>query len=209
MSSLRVVGLRLPRYLTQPETQAFFSAISSPRDRTLFALIYLHGLRVGEVALLTRADIDLGRGRILVRRLKGGRWAEHPLFESTRWLLTEHLAGLASGLPDSPLFPGQAGPLRKRQIQSLFTRYRLAAGLPLRLTCHSLRHSIATHLLDAGMTLEFIQEHLGHQDIRSTTIYARLSDRRRAALFQQIEASPWIVQPQGSPDGAPALPMAS
>jgi integrase len=188
-------GQRLPRYLTQPELQAFFGAIHSPRDRALFTLIYHCGLRVGEVALLSRADLDLERGRVLVRRLKGGRWSEQPLLNTTRALLESHLV---SGLQDSssPLFAGRRGPLGKRQIQSLFARYRDAAALRKHYTCHSLRHSIATHLIDAGMNLEFVQDHLGHQDIRSTTLYARITDRRRAEVFRQLEVSPWIVQPE-------------
>lgn len=188
-------GQRLPRYLTQIETQAFFAAIAPQRDRALFALIYHHGLRVGEVALIGRGDVDLARGRLLVRRLKGGRWSEQPLFGATRQLLAQQLADSAEQDADAPLFSGRTGPLQRRQIQSLFCRYRDAAGLARHYTCHSLRHSIATHLLDAGMSLEFIQDHLGHQDVRSTTIYARITDRRRAEVFRQLEASEWVVQP--------------
>jgi len=188
------LGQRLPRYLTQPELIAFFAAISSPRDRALFALIYHCGLRVGETALLARRDLDLDRGRVLVRRLKGGRWSEQPLFAGTRDLLATYLASQSADAA-APLFPGRRGPLGRRQIQTLFTAYRDAAGLPPHYTCHSLRHSIATHLLDAGMHLEFVQDHLGHQDIRSTTLYARITDRRRAEVFRQLETSPWIVQP--------------
>jgi len=168
--------------------------ISSIRDRALFALIYLYGLRVGEVALLTRENIDFVRGRIVVRRLKGGVWNERPLFGSAAGLLREYLRSDASS-PEGPLFPGRTGPLRKRQIQDLFVRYRDSAGLATRYTCHCLRHSIATHLLDAGMSLEFVQDHLGHRSIRSTSIYARITDRHRAAVFLQLEQSPWIVRP--------------
>jgi integrase len=194
MPPLQFPGQRLPRYFTQDELRRFFAAIEDLRDRALFALIYHHGLRVGEVALLTQGDVDLWRGRILVRRLKGGAWSEQPLFSSTTSLLGRYLAGRPL-VPEGPLFEGRTGPLKKRQIQSLFVRYRDLAGLPTRLTCHSLRHSIATHLLDAGMPLEFVQDHLGHQSIRSTSIYARITDHHRAALFLRLEESPWIVQP--------------
>lgn len=185
---------KLPRYFTQSQLADFFAVIDEPRDRTLFSLIYLYGLRVGEVALLQRQDVDLARGRIVIKRLKGGYWAERPLFSACGALLTAHL-GEASADSVAPLFPGRAGALRKRQIQVLFARYRDAAGLPQFLTAHSLRHSIATHLLDAGASLEFIQDHLGHQSIRSTSIYARITDRHRAEVFAQLEASPWIVRP--------------
>jgi len=169
-------------------------AIRNIRDHVLFALIYHYGLRVGEVALLQREDVDLERGRIVIKRLKGGAWTEQPLFSMTARLLNRYLDGRRSS-PSEPLFLGRRGALRKRQIQSLFVRYRDLAGLDRRYTCHGLRHSIATHLLDAGVALEFVQDHLGHQSIRSTSIYARITDRHRVALFHELERSPWIVQP--------------
>lgn len=187
-------GQRLPRYLTQIELRAFFRAVRSLRDRALFALIYHYGLRVGEVALLRREDVDLERGRVVIKRLKGGAWTEQPLFSTTARLLRRYAATLR-GSPEDPLFRGRSGPLRKRQIQSLFSRYRDQARLPARYSCHCLRHSIATHLLDAGVALEFVQDHLGHQSIRSTSIYARITDRHRSLLFRKLESSPWIVQP--------------
>ena len=205
MPSLIGPASRLPRYLTQLEVRAFFRAIDNPRDRALFALIYHYGLRVGEVALLRREDVDLERGRIVIKRLKGGAWTEQPLFSSTAGLLGRFLRSDTTA-PDSPLFSGRRGPLRKRQIQSLFTRYRDLAGLDRRYTCHGLRHSIATHLLDAGVALEFVQDHLGHQSIRSTSIYARITDRHRTALFRKLEASPWIVQPGSSTPIHPLAP---
>jgi integrase/recombinase XerD len=185
---------RLPRYLTQEQTESFFAAIRELRDRALFTLIYHHGLRVGEVALLQRGDVDLFRGRVLIRRLKGGAWGEQPLFAAAVTLVGRWMAA-SSAAPSTPLFPGRDGAIQKRRIQALFSRYRDRGGLPAQATCHSLRHSIATHLLDAGVALEVVQDRLGHQSIRSTSIYARITDRHRAALFLRLESSPWIVQP--------------
>lgn len=184
----------IPRYLSQPEVSRFFAVIADPRDRALFALVYLYGLRVSEVGLLFRRDVDLDRGRITVKRVKRGYWSERPLFQAAADLLAEYLAPLYL-LPDTPLFAGREGALKKRQIQTLFARYRDAASLPSTVGCHSLRHSIATHLLDAGVSLEFVQDHLGHRNIRSTSIYARITDQRRASVFARLEVSPWIVRP--------------
>jgi integrase len=195
MSRFDFATQRLPRYLTQEETRAFFVVIADPRDRALFTLIYLYGLRVAEVGLLVLGDVDLDRSRIIVKRLKGGAWAERPLFSWARELLEVHVQSLKGADLEGPLFPGNGGPLKKRQIQSLFTRYREAAGIPSTATAHSLRHSIATHLLDAGVSLEFVQDHLGHQSIRSASIYARITDQHRTQLFKKLESSPWIVQP--------------
>jgi integrase/recombinase XerC len=199
LSSIPAFHQRLPRYFTQLQLRWFFARVDDPRDRALFTLVYHYGLRVGEVTLLERVDVDLARGRIVIKRLKGGAWREHPLWPATEAALRSHLA-VTDGAQDAPLFAGRRGPLRKRQIQSRFVRYRDRAGLPKHLTCHSLRHAIATHLLDAGVNLEFVQDHLGHQSIRSTSIYARITDHHRAAVFRELAHSPWIVQPGSSVD---------
>jgi integrase len=180
--------------MTQTEVRAFFRVIHRPRDHALFTLVYLYGLRVSEVSLLEKEDVDLVRGRIVVRRVKNGVWTERPLFSSARESLARYLM-TAPASSAGPLFAGREGPLQKRQIQTLFARYRERARLSRRYTCHSLRHSIATHLLDAGMPLEFVQDHLGHRNIKSTTIYARITDRYRSAQFRRLENSPWIVHP--------------
>jgi site-specific recombinase XerD len=184
---------RPPRYLTQDEVGRFFAVVTNLRDRALFALMYHHGLRVGEVLLLRRVDLDLERGRLLVRRLKGGVWGEQIVFSRTAAVLRRYVDQFP-GAPDDALFPGRNGPLRRRQIQLRFVRYRKRAGLPEHYTTHSLRHSIATHLLDAGASLEFVQDHLGHQDIRSTSVYARVTNRLRESQMRSLERSPLIVQ---------------
>jgi site-specific recombinase XerC len=167
--------------------------IENTRDRALFSLVYLYGLRVSEVGLLNRDDVDLERGRIVVKRVKGGLWSERPLFKSCASALSKYLSERCDSL--RPLFPGRGGPLQKRQIQSLFVRYRDRARLSKRHTTHGLRHSVATHLLEADMPLEFVQDHLGHRNIKSTTVYARITSRYRAAQFRRLEVSPWLVHP--------------
>lgn len=184
----------LPRYLSQPEVAAFFSVIPDLHDRTLFGLMYFYGLRVSEVSLLVRRDVDLTRARITIKRVKRGYWSERPLFAAASELLLAYLAPDYL-LDDAPLFAGRSGPLHKRRIQERFTRYRDAAGLPANVGCHALRHSIATHLLDAGMSLGFVQEHLGHRNPASTAIYARISDRNRQRIFAALDQSPDIVRP--------------
>jgi integrase len=183
---------RLPRYFTQEQLQRFFAVIDSPRDRAMFALAYQCGLRVGEIGLLRRCDLDLVRGVVLVRRLKRGYSAEHPLFASTQTLLAAYLEAHPRELRE-PLFPGRRGPLLPRQIQSRFVRHRIDAELPAHLTCHSLRHAIAVHAVDANQPIQFIQWLLGHRAVSSSLIYAQLGDRKRVELFRELEKSGWIV----------------
>lgn len=185
----------VPEYLSQDEVRAFFRVIDEIRDRALFSLLYLYGLRVSELSLLGIADIDLDRHRILVRRVKSGVWGEKPLFRSTERMLRRYLEE-RNGSSSPALFPGRGGsPLGKRRVQELFARYREQASLPETATCHSLRHSIATHLLDAGLPLAFVQDHLGHKNPASTAIYARISDRNRERLFTRLDRCEEVVHP--------------
>jgi integrase len=185
----------MPRYLSQDEIRRFFAVIESVRDRALFTLAYHYGLRVSEISLLEVSDIDLGRRRILVRRVKNGLWGEKPLFTSTSRVIETYIRERGTNCVPA-LFPGPNGaPLQKRRIQQLFTRYRVEAGISPEATCHSLRHSIATHLLDAGLPLSFVQDHLGHKNSASTAIYARISDRSRERYFALLDECEDIVHP--------------
>jgi integrase/recombinase XerC len=167
------------------------------RDRALFTLMYLYGLRLSEAVALRRRDVDLAAGRILIRRSKRGIWGIRPLFTSARAVLTPYIAGPSTEEGMSvPLFRGRQGGLGRRRIQQLFHDYASAAKLPVRATCHSLRHAIATHLLDAGESLEFVKEHLGHRKIENTAIYARVSNPARDRAFARLEKSRAIVHPE-------------
>ena len=180
------------KYLTSEQTARFFRAIPASRDRALFATIYHYGLRVSEATLLKLDDVELERGRIRIHRLKHGLGGERPLFSNTAVLIDAYLPErLAKG---TALFTGRQGDLKRQRIQQLFHRYAEAAGLPPEFSVHCLRHSIATHLFDAGFGVEYVQDHLGQVNIQNTLIYARLTDRRRDQVYQQIEQSPEIVR---------------
>lgn len=201
-----------PRYLTQEQVAAVFRVIEDPRDLALFGLIYLYGLRVSEASCLRRRDVDLVQLRIVIRRAKGGIWGIRPLFASAQAFLVAYLGNAPPEVdPESPLFPGRNGPLSKRRIQELFTRFAHLAALPAGATCHSLRHAIATHLLDAGESLEFVKEHLGHRKIENTAIYARVSNPARDRAFARLERSEFIVRPEhpGPNHIRPRLPSAT
>jgi len=188
------VKWKLPLYLRQDMVHDFFSAIASPRDKALFSLVYLYGLRVSEVCLLHRDDIDFRRRAIRVWRVKNGNSGEKPLFKSLIPILKSYLGTRSDD--NAALFVGRQGRLGRRQIQALFTRYATAARLPTnRRHVHCLRHSCATHLLDAGEPIDFVQDHLGHRSIESSLVYARVSDRRRSRTIRRLERSREIAIP--------------
>lgn len=182
----------LPRYLTQDELAAFFAKIKDRRDRALFDLIYKYGLRVREATLLRMADVDLKRGKLFIRRVKGGVAGEKPLFKDSKRLLRAYLEIKRDG--SLALFSGRQGQLKERRIQQLFKFYLKKAKIRKPVGVHSLRHSIAIHLLDDGQNLEFVKDHLGHKYMKNTEIYARISDRRRTEVFDQLEISTSIVR---------------
>ena len=188
----------LPRYLTQEELGRFRRAViagASARDIALFGLMYRFGLRATEVTQLMVEDLDLGRGRIRIRRAKGGDGKEYPL---PRDLVPTLRRYLRKRLDRGPfLFTGresnnQRG-LRKLTVQRLFKRYASGAGLPPNVASHSLRHSIAVHSLEEGFGLECVADLLGHTSIRSTAIYAKVTTPAREAMIRRLDRSQYVV----------------
>ena len=166
--------------------------IKNPRDKALFGVIYLYGLRVSEATLLKLPHIDLQRRTILIHRVKGGIGGERPLFEAAEKLLKRYLrVRLDTG---DGLFTGRQGNLKRQRIQQLFKEYAREAGIRPRYSIHCLRHSIATHLLDAGEGIEFVKDHLGHRNIQNTMIYAQITNNRRTEAFRRIEKSSRIAK---------------
>ncbi len=181
----------LPRYLTQEEVTRLFKVISSPRDRALFALIYHYGLRVEEATLLTLESVDLKNLHIRIQRLKNGVSSQKPLWRHNVKLLRSYFRVRQDA--GHWLFTGRQGPLKKRQIQTLFTEYAKKARIKGR-SIHSLRHSIAVHLLEAGQGIEYVADHLGHKNIQNTRIYAQITTSLRQEVFAKLERHPKIVR---------------
>ena len=161
------------KFLTLAETGRLLAATrASLRDRALFLVAYRHGLRASEVGLLRAEDLDLRTLRLMVRRLKGSHSGAHPLQPDEAKALRAWLRGRPQ--PPSPvLFPSNRGdPIARRTLDWLMKRYGEAAGLPpAKRHFHCLKHSIATHLLEAGADLRFVQDWLGHSNIQNTVVY--------------------------------------
>jgi integrase len=183
---------RLPRAIPQGDLKAFFDVIEDPRDRALFFLIYHLGLRESEALLISLDDINLKDGRIKIRRLKNGIGAEYPLRLDTLKSLKKYLKVRVRRGPK--LFTGRQGPLSSRRLRQLFSGYLKQAGLSSNYSLHSLRHSMAVHSLDAGKDISFIKDLLGHRNIQSSAIYARLSNPKRDSILRELEISSFIIK---------------
>jgi integrase/recombinase XerD len=141
--------------------------------------------------MLTVDDVNFKNHRITVRRSKNGLGGEKPLWRPTAKLLRNYLRERRDVGPY--LFTGRKGPLQKRQVQKLFTDYAKAAGIKAR-TVHSLRHSMAVHLLEAGSSIEYVADHLGHKNIQNSRIYAQITNPLREKVLRELEQYPKIVR---------------
>jgi site-specific recombinase XerD len=164
---------RLPKVLTEEQVSKLLEALESPKYRVFFTTLYATGLRLREASYLETRDIDAARGVIHVRKGKGNR--ERLVMLSPR-LLAILRAYWKQERPERPyLFPTKAGkPLDADFARRVLHKAAKAAGLT-KVTPHVLRHSFATHLLDSGAELRVIQVLLGHDSIKTTTRYARVS----------------------------------
>lgn len=188
----------LPRYLTQEDLGRFRRAVvggGSARDVALFGLMYRFGLRASESTLLLLEDLELVRGRIRIRRAKGGDAKEYPLPRDLVPALRRYLRKREDRGPF--LFTGRESNnqhgLRVLQVQRLFKDYARQAGLAPAVASHSLRHSIAVHSLEEGFGLEYVADLLGHTSIRSTAIYAKVTTPARDAMMRRLDRSRYVV----------------
>ena len=176
------------RFLTLEELARLFAAVrASPRDRVLFLIAYRHGLRASEIGLLRLEDLDFRALRLRVHRLKGSHSGVHPMQPDEVKALRAYLRERRS--PPSPvLFPSTRGdPIARRTLDWLMKRYGAAADLPpAKRHFHCLKHSIATHLLEAGADLRFVQDWLGHSNIQNTVVYTFLTARGREGAARKV-----------------------
>lgn len=168
------VRQRLPVALSQQEVLRLLEAAPSLRDKLLLGLMYATGLRVSEVVRLRWQEIDFERRTVRVTRGKGERDRQVMLPASFEGLLRRR-AKMAAGADF--VFPGlpESRHLSPRSAQRAFERARVVAGIKKTVGCHSLRHSFATHLVESGTDIRFIQKLLGHAKLETTRLYTHVA----------------------------------
>jgi integrase/recombinase XerC len=188
----------LPRAMSLPDTERLLAADSEEafipeRERALFELLYATGLRVSEAAGLDLEDVDFSERLVRVTG-KGSRERIVPFGETAGDALRaylpsraalRHRAGGQSRGTDEPLFlNARGGRLTPRSMARLLKRRLRAAGLPAEISPHALRHTFATHLLQAGADLRAIQELLGHASLSTTQKYTHLDAARLREVYR-------------------------
>lgn len=182
---------KLPVVLSREEVRRILDQVHTPVYRACLKTIYSCGLRLREGSHLQIADIDSGRMALHIHG-KGGKDRYVPLPDRTLELLREFWKTHRSRpwvfrATTRGLKPGaEIRPLTDSSLQKAFKRAVDAAGIAKRAHIHSLRHSYATHLLEAGVNLRIIQENLGHGSARTTQIYTHLTSEARAAMMDPL-----------------------
>jgi integrase/recombinase XerD len=184
----------LPVVLSPAEVARFFRAIPSLKQRTILMLAYGAGLRVGEVVELRLSDIDRERRVIRIRQGKNKKDRYTLLSPALIEMLDRYLW---AAQPEDLLFTTRRPdrPITRSTVQRFCQAARQAAGLDKRISPHTLRHSFATHLLEAGTDLRVIQVLLGHASPKTTAIYTHVS----TALIGKTR-SPLDMLPSAEPD---------
>jgi len=177
---------RLPEVLSKEETSRFLGALVNPKHRALVLLLYSSGVRVGEVIRLRAEDLDVSRGLLRVRRGKGAKDRETLL--SARALEAVRIYQEAFQ-PRGWLFPGtrEGRHLSSRSVQRIVQECAQRAGIQKTVSPHVLRHSFATHLLESGTDIRYIQELLGHQSSRTTEIYTHVAATHLARIRSPLD----------------------
>jgi site-specific recombinase XerD len=199
---------KLPVVLSPQEVTQLIEAARNLRYRTILLVLYSTGLRRTEASRLKIADIDSQRMLIHVHEGKNSRDREVPLTPKLLEALREYWRA-AKVKPKTYLFPsriattGEERPISDKAVWNACRESALRAGLTKRIGPHTLRHSFATHLMEAGTDLRTIQLLMGHEELKHTTVYLHLSRRHLHAAvnpLEQITIREFKKMPAGTPE---------
>ncbi|MBN1275453.1 tyrosine-type recombinase/integrase [Candidatus Woesearchaeota archaeon] len=171
----------LPSVLTKEEVISLITAAKTRKSSFIIQLLYGTGVRVSELCALKRSDLELQQGTGWVRSGKGGK-------DRMILLPQELYKELERKTPQSFVLEGKNGPLSPRTVQEVVKNAAKRAKIAKKVTPHTLRHSFATHLLEAGNDIRIIQELLGHANLQTTQIYTHVSNERKLRVQNPLDA---------------------
>lgn len=175
----------LPKAISTHDIKRMLGMVENTKHRLLLKLCYGMGLRVSEITNLKIADIDSKRTQVLVNQGKGKKDRYVNLPES---ILEELRAYYLQYKPKEFLFEGRYGvQYSVRSVQSVFKNAMKKAKINKKVGIHCLRHSYATHLIEQGTDIRFVQELLGHKDIKTTMIYTNLTDQTKRKIKSPLD----------------------
>ncbi len=166
---------KIPQVLTETEVSRLLKSVDNLKHRFILTMIYSAGLRLGELTKLRLTDIQIEEHRIFVRDAKGKKDRCTILAGKTEAMLRTYMACYQ---PIHWLIEGaDGGAYSDRSVQAIFTAAKERARINPLATVHTLRHSFATHLLEKGVDLRYIQDLLGHESSKTTEIYTHITKK--------------------------------
>jgi site-specific recombinase XerD len=163
----------LPKVISKEKIKLILELSSNLKHRLVIKLLYSSGLRLQELVDLKREDIDFDRGLIHVKRGKGKKDRITLLSDSLKNDLLKYYS--VNEFRSKYVFEGRKGKYAKKSIQEILKK--LGRKIGVKITPHMLRHSFATHLLEAGTDICYIQKLLGHSDLKTTEVYTYVSQK--------------------------------
>lgn len=175
----------LPNYLTINEVKSLTSSLENIKHRCIIKLLYGSGLRLSELLHLKVTDIDSESMVIHIKKSKGNK---DRVVMLSKALLEELRIYFIKYKPVDFLFEGQSGGMYSpKSVQVIVKNAASKAGIKKKVTPHTLRHSFATHLLEAGTDIRFIQQLLGHSSIKTTEIYTHIADVTKSKIKSPLD----------------------
>lgn len=176
---------KLPHVLTENEVTRLLKATDNLKHRCILMLVYSAGLRLGEVLNLQITDLQPSHHRLFVRGGKGKKDRCTLLSDKVIAKLREYFDLYK---PVEWVFEGEnGGRYGERSVQNIFTRAKQKSGINPHATVHTLRHSFATHLLEKGVDLRYIQDLLGHESSKTTEIYTHITNKGIGKIKSPLE----------------------
>ena len=175
---------KLPEVLTKDEVSKLLSYAETKKSKLILSLLYSSGLRVSELVHLKPGDINFGEGIGWVRAGKGAKDRMFIVSPNLSIELQEHLRKHK----DCKYLFSQTAPLTTRNVQKIVKHIRNSSGIQKRVTPHTLRHSFATHLLEAGTDIRMIQALLGHSSLNTTQLYTHISSDQMKKIQNPLDS---------------------
>jgi site-specific recombinase XerD len=175
----------LPETLTKEEVKQILGTIQNVKHKLLLGLMYSSGLRVSEVVNCKVKDLDFIGKLLRVRQAKGAKDRTTILSEKVSAVLLKYVKNKNAN--DYVFASDRGGKLTERTAQKVFADALQKSGIKRPATCHSLRHSFATHLLETGTSIRYIQELLGHARLETTQIYTKVASNNLQGIKSPLD----------------------
>jgi site-specific recombinase XerD len=176
---------KLPVVLSEKEVEKLLHGTANIREKAMLSVLYSCGLRVNELCCLEIRDIDSSRMTVHIREGKGKKDRYVPLANKILPLLRCYYKKYR---PVKYLFNGKpCSPINQRELARILHENCCSTGIHKHITCHSLRHSYATHLLEMGENLMRIKELLGHQYLKTTLVYLHIASLENGRCFSPLD----------------------